>query len=118
MNVIYDIPAPDSNDRRALDEVPVYDYVVINGKLTFATDIDIDFRAKRIFVRGGELILGTQQQPLTKEVSITLVGEQTDETLYLDNAYEGGNKILAVTNKLKAYGKPRDTMSRLTQTAE
>jgi parallel beta-helix repeat protein len=36
----------------------------------------------------------------------------------LDNAYEGGNKILAVTNHMQAYGMPRDKMSRLTGTAE
>jgi hypothetical protein len=61
MNVIYDVPAPDSNDRRALDEVPIFEYVRVNGRLEFASDIDIDFRAKKISVRGGELILGTAE---------------------------------------------------------
>jgi hypothetical protein len=38
--------------------------------------------------------------------------------LALENAYEGGNKILAITGSLQAYGRPRTAvMSRLTQEA-
>ena len=34
-----------------------------------------------------------------------------------DNAIEAGNKIIANTNKIQMYGKPRARMSRLTQSA-
>jgi hypothetical protein len=65
VNMIYDIEG----------DSPVFDYVRVNGRLSFATDIDINFQAKRIFVRGGEMILGTPEEPLLNNVNITLVGD-------------------------------------------
>ena len=96
-NMIYDLDG----------ESPVYQLVRVNGRLSFATDKDLSFNAKHIFVRGGELILGTEEEPLTNQVTITLHGEKNAETIVYDNAVEAGNKLIAVTGKFKAYGAPR-----------
>lgn len=52
------------------------------------------------------------------DAKITLFGERNAETIVYDNAVEAGNKLIANTGKLRAYGKPRaNKMSRLTQPA-
>lgn len=49
------------------------------------------------------------------EAKITLYGEKNAETIVYDNAIEAGNKLIANTGKIFAYGKPRNNkMSRLT----
>lgn len=100
------------------EESPVFQLVRVNGNLTFATDKDLHFRAKHIFVRGGNLILGTPEEPLTNQVIIELQGEKNAETIVYDNAVEAGNKLIAVTGRLEAYGVPRTgKWTRLTQPA-
>lgn len=50
-NMIYD-----------LEESPIYRYVQINGRVTFKTDAPkLHFRAKYLYVRMGELLIGTQE---------------------------------------------------------
>lgn len=108
-NMVYDLEG----------ESPIYQLVRVNGKLSFKEDMDLHFRAKHIFVRGGEMALGTPEAPLTNSVTITLVGEKNAETIVYDNAVEAGNKVIAVTGKFSAYGIKRDDsrMSRLLQPA-
>jgi hypothetical protein len=109
-NMIYDLEG----------ESPIYQLVRVNGKLSFKEDMDLHFRAKHIFIRGGEMALGTAEAPLTNSVTITLVGEKNAETMVYDNAVEAGNKVIAVTGKLSAYGIKREEsrMSRLLQPAQ
>jgi hypothetical protein len=87
----------------------------VNGFLSFARDKDLHFNAKHIFVRGGNLTLGSQEEPLTNQVIIELHGEKNAEAIVYDNAVEAGNKLIAVTGRLEAYGIPRteSRMSRL-----
>lgn len=109
-NMVYDLDEPS----------PVYELVRVNGNLTFATDKDLHFRAKHIFVRGGNLTLGTLEEPLTNDVQIELFGAKNDAAMVYDNAVEAGNKLIAVTGRFEAYGIPRgeSRMSRLTQPAQ
>jgi hypothetical protein len=52
-NIIYD-----------LEESPIYNYVQINGRLTFNQDSPkLHLRAKYVFVRMGELIIGNETNP-------------------------------------------------------
>jgi hypothetical protein len=53
-NMIYD-----------LAESPIYKLVRINGRLTFKNDTSdlLHLRAKHIYVRAGELIIGTKDKP-------------------------------------------------------
>jgi hypothetical protein len=107
-NMVYDLEEPS----------PVFQLVRINGNLTFAPDMDLNFRAKHIFIRAGNLNLGTPEEPLTANVNITLHGEKNAEAMVYDNAVEAGNKLIAVTGRVQAYGKPRKgKATRLTQPA-
>ena len=52
-NMIYD-----------LEESPIYRYVQINGRVTFKTDAPkLHLRAKYLYVRMGELLIGSQEVP-------------------------------------------------------
>lgn len=99
---------------------PIFQLVEVNGNLILKDDYDFDqnLRAKHIFIRAGELMLGTAEEPLTQNVNITLYGARNDETMVYDGAVEAGNKLIAVLGKLSAYGAPRaNMMSRLTAPA-
>jgi hypothetical protein len=62
--MIYDLP-----------ESPIYRYVQINGRVTFKKDAPkLHFRAKYLFVRMGELIIGQENQTYDGEATITLYG--------------------------------------------
>lgn len=90
----------------------------INGRLTFKQDSPkLHLRAKYIFVRMGELIIGNETNPFQGEAKITLYGLKQDQHIVYDNAIEAGNKILANTGLIKIYGSPRITRSRLLKTA-
>jgi hypothetical protein len=109
-NVVYDLEG----------DSPIFQLVEVNGNLIFKDEYTFDqnFRAKHIFVRAGELMLGTVDEPLTQNVNITLYGSRNAETMVYDGAVEAGNKLIAVVGKLSAYGAPRaDMMSRLTSPA-
>jgi hypothetical protein len=101
-----------------LEESPIFNMVEINGRLTFEdADKDLHLRAKYVYVRAGELIIGTQEQPFNRTAKITLYGEKENQHILWDNAIEAGNKILANTNKISMYGKSRHSHSRLTKSA-
>jgi hypothetical protein len=102
--MIYDLPG----------ESPIYKLVRVNGILLFKNDTNLHFKAKHIFIRSGELHVGTKTHPHTGNVTITLYGEKNAETIVYDNAVEAGNKLIANVGKLYMYGQQRSRMSRLT----
>ena len=56
--------APGKNFIFDLEESPIYNYVQINGRVTFKEDAPkLHFKAKYIFVRTGELIIGSETEP-------------------------------------------------------
>jgi len=57
-------------------------------------------RAKYVFVRAGELIIGNETNPFQGTARITLFGEKENQHIVYDNAIEAGNKILANTGLL------------------
>ena len=77
----------------------------------------MQLRAKYIFVREGELLIGNKTNPYLGEAQIILSGEQNSQSIVYTNAIEGGNKILANTNKISMFGKKRNQFSRLIKTA-
>ena len=101
-----------------LEESPIFNYVQINGRLTFKQDkAKLHLRSKYIFVRMGELFIGNETNHFPGEAKITLFGLKQDMHIVYDNAIEAGNKILANTGIMKIYGQPRIIRSRLLQTA-
>lgn len=86
---------PGNNMIMDMEKTPIFKLVTVNGRLTFKNDIDIQFNAKHIFVRAGELIIGTKEKPYLKNCKITLHGEKETEAIVYDNAIEAGNKVIA-----------------------
>jgi hypothetical protein len=71
-----------------------------------------------LFIRAGELHIGSEEYPMEKNARITLYGEKNMETIVYDNAIEAGNKLIANVNVLRMYGKKRSwKMSRLVEPA-
>jgi len=88
--------------------------VRVNGILNFKTDIDIEFNAKHIFIRAGELHIGSKANPYLKNCKIILSGEKDQKAIVYDNAIEAGNKLIANLNVLEIHGKKRaQKMTRL-----
>ena len=82
--------------------------------MRFKNDMDISFRAKHVFVRAGELIIGSKEAPYHHNGTITLYGEKDAKAVVYDNAIEAGNKLIANVNKIRMYGKQRShTLVRL-----
>lgn len=80
--------------------------------------MDISFRAKHVFVRAGELIIGSKEAPYLHNGTITLYGEKDAKAVVYDNAIEAGNKLIANVNKIRMYGKQRShTLVRLLRPA-
>jgi hypothetical protein len=44
---------------------PKYDLIRVNGKLTFDNTTDTHLKAKHIFIRAGELHVGSEEYPYT-----------------------------------------------------
>lgn len=86
---------------------PIYKLVRVNGNLTFAPNVTTQLRAKHIFVRAGELNIGTKEFPMNQSARITLYGEKSFEAIVYDNAIEAGNKLIANVGKVRMYGMPR-----------
>ena len=105
-NMIYD-----------LEESPIYRYVQINGRVTFKTDAPkLHLRAKYLYVRMGELLIGSQDQPFAGQALITLFGMKQDQHIVYENAIEAGNKILANTALISMWGQQRGSRTRLFKT--
>ena len=97
-----------------LEETPVFNSLTINGRLSFAQNgMDVHLRSKYIFVRAGELFIGSAEAPFENQARITLHGNQDDETLAFSGAVSAGNKILATVGDVAFYGMPRSRQARL-----
>lgn len=46
-----------------IEETPIVELLRVNGILIFSDEIDVHLRAKHIFVRAGELLIGNETHP-------------------------------------------------------
>lgn len=100
-----------------LNPSPTYRLIRVNGKLTFENTTDTHLKCKHLFIRAGELHIGSAEYPMLQNARITLFGEKSAETIVYDNAIEAGNKLIANVNIMRIFGKPRWKMTRLLQPA-
>ena len=62
-----------------LEETPILNTLTIHGRLNFIQEEkNIHLRVKRIFIRGGELIIGTEEEPFNTTALITLFGNMDE----------------------------------------
>jgi hypothetical protein len=90
MHVLMDIP-----------KTPVYSFVNVEGSLIFDQEKTGTFDAEFIIVKEGYLEIGTEEEPYTGDLTITMHGAEYGATLPLF-----GNKVLAVKGgQLEMHGK-------------
>jgi hypothetical protein len=65
-NLTYDLPG----------DSPIFKMITINGILRFEDKADRHLRAQHIYVKSGELTIGTEHTPFTSNAKITLFGEK------------------------------------------
>ena len=97
-------------------ETPILNLVTVNGRLSFkdgAGSGSINLRAKQVYVRAGELLIGSEDAPFADDAQITLYGARNEATEVMSGAVETGNKIIVNTNLLEMHGQPRSRAGRL-----
>lgn len=86
-------------------ETPIFNKVVIKGTLKFnQAQPSTVFKAKTIYVDGGQLLAGTPTTPFTKLLEIQLFGGKNDMSLIVDSYVQAGNKQLVTTGEIGLYG--------------
>jgi hypothetical protein len=93
--LIYDLSDEDSH---------IFKMITINGILRFDDTADRHLRAEHIYVKAGELLIGTETKPFPFNAKITLFGEKESEHIVFTEAIEAGNKLIANTGTIKMYG--------------
>ena len=97
-----------------LDESPpaLHLLLVYGGVLEFSRDVgDLALNASYIFVFGGKLVVGTEQEPFPNKATITLTGDRDSYELPVYGA-----KCLAVRDAiLDLHGLPQRPWTRLSQ---
>ena len=88
--------------------------VTVDGKLTFSNERDLELETEWIYVRGGELQIGTEAKPHTRKATITL----TDEVPGEDINTMGDRGIMLMRGTLSLHGEREHTWSKLSRTAE
>ena len=107
MDVIYDIGTS-----------PVFKNLQVNGKLSFKRSEPALLQAYSIWIRAGEVNVGTKEEPFDSTVEFKLHGNQESPSEFTFSAsVPTSNKNLIVTGKLNMYGTPRTRMTRLLQSA-
>jgi hypothetical protein len=88
---------------------PIFKMITINGILRFENTTDRHLRAQHIYVKAGELTIGTELTPFPFNAKITLFGEKKSANIVFAEAIEAGNKLIANTGKISMYGKSRSS---------
>jgi cell migration-inducing and hyaluronan-binding protein len=92
---------------------PPLDGIRLNGKLSFADDRDLELTTEWILVHG-ELEIGTEAAPHTRNATITLTNNVPDE-----NIEEMGDRgIMMMRGTLSLHGDRENAWTRLAETAE
>jgi len=88
--------------------------LTIDGKLSFASDRDLELESDWIYLRGGELEIGTEARPHTRKATITL----TDTVPGEDINTMGDRGIMLMRGTLSLHGDRQHTWTKLAKTAE
>lgn len=93
---------------------PALRSLTIDGKLSFSDDLDIELETDWIYVRGGELAIGTEAKPHTRKATITL----TDKVPGEDINTMGDRGIMLMRGTLSLHGDRENSWTKLAETAE
>src|SRR5690606_33856678 len=93
---------------------PVLRSLTIEGKLSFSNDRDLEPKTDWIYVPGGELEIGSESRPHTRQATITL----TDNVPGEDLNTMGDRGIMLMSGTLNIHGDREHTWTKLANTAE
>jgi cell migration-inducing and hyaluronan-binding protein len=86
--------------------------LTINGKLSFADNKDLELTTEWIMLHG-ELEIGTEAKPHTRNATITLTNNVPDENIMA----MGDRGIMLMGGTLNLHGNRKDSWTKLTKTA-
>ncbi|AKH44329.1 cell migration-inducing and hyaluronan-binding protein [Altererythrobacter atlanticus] len=93
---------------------PALRSLTVQGRLRFSDERDLDLMTEWIYVAGGELQIGTEGDPHTKNATITL----TDRFPGEDINTMGDRGIMLLRGTLNMHGNRDHTWTKLSATAE
>ena len=93
-------------------DAPALRSLTIAGTLRFADERDIALQTEWIYVRGGELQIGTQADPFTHNATITLTNTVPGE----DVNSMGDRGIMLMRGTLNLHGNRENSWTKLTRT--
>src|SRR6476620_9423979 len=92
--------------------------LTINGKLSFADDKDLELTTEWIMVHG-ELEIGTEAKPHTRQATITLTDNVKDEDFGGMGGKDRSDRgIMLMGGTLNLHGTEKNTWTKLARTAE
>lgn len=93
---------------------PALRSLTVDGKLTFSNERDLELVTDWIYLRGGELEIGTEAKPHTRKATITL----TDTVKGEDINTMGDRGILMMRGTLSLHGDRENAWTKLAKTAQ
>ena len=92
---------------------PALRSLTIDGKLSFSDDLDIGLETEWIYVRQGELQIGSEARPHTRNAVITLTNTVPDENINT----MGDRGIMLMGGTLSLHGDRENAWTKLAETA-
>ena len=102
-NMMYDITVAATPKLTSLE---------VNGRLTFLPGADRKIMTYTLWVRAGELNIGSAADPFPNMATIELQGDNSEEYFAFTKAIEAGNKNLVITGTVNMYGQSRTANGR------
>ena len=105
-----------ARDRNIVLDVspPALRSLTVNGRLGFADDRDTELTTEWIYLAGGELDIGSEARPFTRQATITLTDTVPDE----DINTMGDRGIMMLGGTLELHGNRSNAWTKLTRTAK
>ena len=93
---------------------PALRSLTINGKLSFSDEKDLELKTEWIYLPGGELDIGSEAKPHTRNATITLTDNVKDENINT----MGDRGIMLVKGTLSLHGNRKNSWTKLSATAK
>jgi hypothetical protein len=93
---------------------PALRSLTVDGKLSFSDDIDIELKTDWIYLRRGELEIGSEAKPHRRKATITLTDNVPDENVNT----MGDRGILLMGGTLRLQGDRKNSWTKLASTAQ
>ena len=93
---------------------PALRSLTIDGKLSFSDDRDLELKTDWIYLPGGELDIGSEAHPHTRDATITLTDNVPNENINT----MGDRGIMLIRGTLSLHGDRKNSWTKLANTAK